>query len=128
MRENTDQKKLCIWTLFTQCKTPKGYDKAVNTCPSTIEFVPECYKTKECEIDVILFMIINCPDRYKTQRMFDEATDDCLATLKFILGWFVTRKMLEMVQDALKSNDDILFFDEDFSKVTFFAIKWVFWM
>ena len=77
---------------------------------------------------IILFMIINYPDRYKTQRMCDETADDCLAALKFIPDWFVTRKMLKMVQDALNSNDDILFFDEDFSKVTFFAIKWVFWV
>ena len=26
-----------------------------------------------------------CPDKYKTQKMCDEAVDDCLAALKFIL-------------------------------------------
>ena len=58
MRENTDQKKLRIWTLFTQCKTQKRYDKAVNTCPSRIELVPECYKTKKCETDVFLYLSV----------------------------------------------------------------------
>ena len=31
-----------------------------------------------------LFMTGYCPDKYKTQKMCDEAVDDCLATLKFI--------------------------------------------
>ena len=35
--------------------------------------------------------------------------------------WFVTSKMLENFCDALLINDDILFFDEDFSKVIFLA-------
>ena len=29
------------------------------------------------------FMLIYYPDRYKTQKMCDEAVDDCLAALKF---------------------------------------------
>ena len=57
--------------------------------------------------------------------MCDEAVDDCLAALKFIRDWFVTRKMLEMFHDSLLANDDILFFDENFSKVTFMLVKWV---
>ena len=59
-------------------------------------------------------MLTNCPDKYKTQKMCDEALDDCLAVLKF--NWFVTSKMLEKSDNALFTNDDILFFDEDFSK------------
>ena len=42
-----------------------------------------------------------------------------LATLKFISYWFVASKMLEKFYDSLFNNDDILFFEEDFSKVTF---------
>ena len=30
------------------------------------------------------FILIFCSDRYKTQKLCDEAFDDCLATLKFI--------------------------------------------
>ena len=40
------------------------------------------------------FMLVYCSDKYKTQRMCDEAVDDCLATLKIICDWFVTGKML----------------------------------
>ena len=36
------------------------------------------------------FMLVYCPDRYKTQRMCDKAGDRCLAALKFIPDWFVT--------------------------------------
>ena len=38
------------------------------------------------------FMLINCPDRYKTQRMCDEAVV-CLVALKICPG--VISKMLE---------------------------------
>ena len=47
----------------------------------------------------------------------DEAVGDCLAALKFILDCFVASKM----HDTLLANDDLLFFDGDCSKVTFFA-------
>ena len=33
---------------ITECyQAQKMFDKAVDTFPSTIEFVPECYKTQE---------------------------------------------------------------------------------
>ena len=54
------------------------------------------------------FMLVYCPDRYKTQKMCDEAADDCLAALKFIPDWFVTSKMLEKLDNDLHANDDIL--------------------
>ena len=50
-----------------------------------------------------------------------EAVDNCLTALKFIPDWFVTSEMLEKFHNALLANADILFFDEDFSKVTFFT-------
>ena len=53
--------------------------------------------------------------------MCDEAVDDCPAELKFIPDWFVTSKMLEKFNNTLRSNDDILFYNEDFDKVTFVA-------
>ena len=40
-------------------------------------------------------IIIYIPDQYETQRMYDEAVDDCLAALKFIPDWFVTSKMIK---------------------------------
>ena len=46
---------------------------------------------------------------------------DCLAVLKLAPDWFVTSKMLEKLDSALHVNDNILFHNEDFNKVTFFA-------
>ena len=54
------------------------------------------------------FMLVYCPDRCKTQRMCDEAADDCLAALKFLPDCFVKSKMLEKFDNALHANDDIL--------------------
>ena len=52
-------------------------DKDVNTYYSTIQFVPECYKTQ----------LVYCSNRYKTQRMCDEADNDSLAPLNlFLIG------------------------------------------
>ena len=53
--------------------------------------------------------------------MCDEAIDDCLEASKIVPDWFVTSKMLEKFHDVLNTNDEILFFDEHFSKATFFA-------
>ena len=47
------------------------------------------------------FLIVYCPDKYKTQRMCDEAVDDFLTALKLIPDWFVTNKMLEKFDKAL---------------------------
>ena len=53
--------------------------------------------------------------------MCDECVDDSLAALNFIPDLFDTSEMLETFYDDLLTNDYILFFDEDFGKVTFFA-------
>ena len=50
--------------------------------------------------------------------MCDKAVDDCLTALKFISYWFVTSKMLEKLDNALHANDDIVFCNEDFNKIT----------
>ena len=68
-----------------------------------------------------IFMLIYSLDRYKIQKMYDENVDHCMAPLKPIPDSFVASKMLEMFYDALLVNVDILFFDEGFTKVTFFA-------
>ena len=67
------------------------------------------------------FILIYYPDRYKSQKLCDETVDGCLAVLKFIPDWFVTSKILEKFHDPLLANDDNIFFDKDFGKVTFFA-------
>ena len=123
-------------------------DKAVNSHPCTMQFVPECYKSQEmcdkavnrsffvfnsipdhyktqeiCDIIVYFysFLKIYYPDKHKTQKMCNEAVDDCLAALKFITDWFVTSKMLGKFDNTLHANDDILFYNEDCYKVTFIA-------
>ena len=61
------------------------------------------------------FLIIYCPNKYKTEGTCHEAADDCLVALKFIL-----------IGLLFHVNDDILFYNEDFNKVTF--IKDIFWL
>ena len=41
----------------------------------------------------ILFLVVYCPDKYTTQKMYDEGVDESLATLRLICDWFVTSKM-----------------------------------
>ena len=69
------------------------------------------------------FMLIYCPNIYKTKKVYNEDVNDCLEPLKSISDWFVTNKILKKFHDALLSNDDILLIDENFSKVTFRANK-----
>ena len=49
----------------------------------------------------IHFLIVYCPDKYKTQKMCDEALDDSLAALKLVPHWFVTSKMIKELFTAL---------------------------
>ena len=62
-----------------------------------------------------------CPDKYKTQKIFDEIVDNCLSALKFISDWFATNKMLEKFDNVLHANDNMLFYNEELDKVTFIA-------
>ena len=45
--------------------------------------------------------------------MRDEAIDDSLAALKFIPDWFVTSKVIKILNAALCSDENILYFNED---------------
>ena len=51
------------------------YDKAVDTYPSTMKFVPECYKTEgTCHRAThrcifVFFVFDSIPDKYKTQEI-----------------------------------------------------------
>ena len=40
------------------------------------------------------FLIVYCPDKYKTQKLCDEAVNDSLPALKLIPDWFVTSEMI----------------------------------
>ena len=71
-------------------------------------------------------MLIYFLNRGKTQKISDKAVDDFPGALKFLPMEFITIEMVEKFPDALKANDDIVFFNEDFSKVTFFVNQWLF--
>ena len=55
-----------------------------------------------------------------------KAVDDCLAALKFVPNWFVTSKMIKIVFTALYTDENILYFNEDFSNVVLILMEWVF--
>ena len=68
-------------------------------------------------IDIIdTFMLAYCLDKYKTQKMCDEAVKDCLTAFTFVPDWCFTSKRLEKLDNALRANDDILFYDETLKK------------
>ena len=54
------------------------------------------------------FLIVDCPDEYKTQRMCDKAVDDSLASLKLIRDGFVTSKMITKIFTSLYVDENIL--------------------
>ena len=49
----------------------------------------------------MIFVFASIPDKYKTQRICDEAVDDYLAALKIIPDWLVTSKMIKKLFNAL---------------------------
>ena len=65
------------------------------------------------------FLIVYCPDKYKTQGICDEAVDSPLAALKLIPDWFVTSKMIKELCAALYADENILYFNEDSGNVVF---------
>ena len=65
------------------------------------------------------FLVVYCPDKYKTQRMCDEAVDGSLAALKLIPDWFVTSKIIEKLYIALYADKNVLYCDEDSRNAVF---------
>ena len=59
------------------------------------------------------FLIVYCPNKYKTERMCDEAVDDPLAALQLIPDWFVLSKTSKILFIALYADENILYFNED---------------
>ena len=41
-----------------------------------------------------LFSVGDVPDQCKTQKICHKTVDDCIATLKFVPDWLVTRKVI----------------------------------
>ena len=65
------------------------------------------------------FLQVYCPDKYKTQRLCDEAVDDSLAALKLMPDGFVTSKMIKGLYNALYADENILYFNEDSGNLVF---------
>ena len=71
-------------------------DKTVNRCLLVFDSISDQYKTQEMWEGVVsedAFLIVYCPNKYKAQRMCDEAVDDCLEAKIFFPDCFVTSKM-----------------------------------
>ena len=61
-------------------------DKAVNTHPSTIQFVPECYKIQEmCDESAFFFFFVfdSISDQYKTQKMCNRVVSEDLLLIVY---------------------------------------------
>ena len=73
------------------------------------DYIPDQCKTQEIR-DIVVsfypFLIVYCPDNYKTQRMCHKAVDDALAALKFFSDQFLTSKMIKNLCTVLYANDD----------------------
>ena len=91
-----------------------GIKQLINVILYLVLFLINIKLKKICDIVVSLypFLIVHYPDKYKAQKMCDEAVDDYLAALKSISDWFFTRKILEKFDNnfheewrILKNND-----------------------
>ena len=51
--------------------------------------------------------------------MWEKAVDDFQTALKLVLHWLVTSKVIKNLCNFLFRDDDVIFFDEDSSNVTF---------
>ena len=68
-----------------------------------------------------LFMLKYCHDKYKTQKMCNNAVYSCLLTLKFVPDKFVASEMIEKLDSAVFSDYYIVFGDLYYDFVTFLA-------
>ena len=61
-------------------------DKAVNACFLCFILFPINIRLNKCVTEFFseVFYANILPDRYKTQKMWEDAVEDCLAALKFI--------------------------------------------
>ena len=75
-------------------------DKAVDKCfldffVFLINIKLKKYLTENFWRSFIIFLLLYCPDKYKTQGMCYETVEDYLAALKFIPNWFDTSKIIK---------------------------------
>ena len=77
-------------------------DKIVNTHSSTIEFVPECFKTQKmcdkafnkCFLVFFIFLI-----DIKNQEMCDRTISDDLFSIKYVLDQYKTQQIFDKAAD-----------------------------
>ena len=72
-----------------------------------------------------IFILKNYLDRNKTQEICENIVDAWLPALKFLLDGFLSKKMLEKLDDFLVSNDDAIFVNAHFDNTTFLVMRWV---
>ena len=67
-------------------------DKAVNTHPSTIKFVSECFMTRGmCNKAINVFFVFDSTDRYKTQEMCDRVVSRDSFLIVYCSGKYKTK-------------------------------------
>ena len=69
------------------------------------------------------FKLKYCPDRYKNQKMCDNAVNTYLLALKFVPDWFATSKMIEKLNTAVFYNVYIVFGDLESDLLHYLAVN-----
>ena len=85
---------------------------AVHRCFFEFDSVPDknkAYGIRSLVLSLYFVFIVYCHYQYVTQEMCDEAVNDSLATLKLIVNWFVTNKMIKNLFTALHADENIPF-------------------
>ena len=111
-----------IQFVLDQFKTRAMCDKAVDTCPFVFDSVPDQYTTQKLCDKIVSkdpFMLKYCHDKYKTQKMCYKAVDFYL--LKFVPDWLVTSKMIEKLDSAVFPNGRVVFGDLSSDVASFFS-------
>ena len=100
-------------------------DKAVNTHPSTIKFVSECFMTRGmCDKAINVFFVFDSTDRYKTQVMCDRVVSRDSFLIVYCSGKYKTKRMCEIAavtSKMIKKLSTVLYADENT-----WVNKWVF--
>ena len=72
------------------------------------------------ELFLKIFFLIACvPDQYEAQKLCGKAVDDCQAALKFVPGWFVTKKLIKKFSIALYADNIILYLNDNSGNAVF---------
>ena len=69
-------------------------------------------------------MLKYCLYRYDTQEMCDKDVDACLPGLKIVPNWFVTKKMLDDLDNVVFYNDNLVFLTEDLRMSNILMMIW----